>query len=114
MPSCPESIPPPSPPPAWTVARAQAALREAAFELLALQERLESIDRGLPVPPNQEAMLEGRIAPDLATELSGRVECIAEDELRQVIESLQGAACLTAHDLERNFSEQQRRRRECR
>jgi LPS O-antigen subunit length determinant protein (WzzB/FepE family) len=93
------------------VARAQAALGELAFELLAIQERLVNINRGLPVPPNQDDMLEGRIAPDLATEVSGRIECIAEDSLRRVIEALQGAACLTAHDLERDFREQQKRRR---
>jgi hypothetical protein len=88
---------------AWPVARAQAALGEIAFTLLALQEQLEQIDRGLPVSPLQDAMIEGLIAPDLATELSGRIECISEDLLRQVIDALQGAACLTARDLERGF-----------
>jgi hypothetical protein len=47
-----------------TVASAQAALEEIAFELIALQERLESINRRLPVPPDQEAMLEGEIGLD--------------------------------------------------
>ncbi len=82
-----------------------------AFELLALQERLAAIDRSLPVPSNQDDMLEGRIAPDLATEVSGRIECIADDSLRVVIEALQEAACLTVHDLVRDFRAQQRRRR---
>jgi hypothetical protein len=63
------------------VVRAQAALGEIAFELLALQERLEAINRSLPEPPNLEAMLEGYIAPDLATEVSGRIECVTEDLL---------------------------------
>jgi hypothetical protein len=96
------------------VARAQAALGELVFELLAIQERLVSINRGLPVPPNQDDMLEGRIAPDLATEVSGRIECISEDSLRVVIEALQGAACLTAHELDRAWRAEQaeRRRRE--
>jgi hypothetical protein len=97
--------------PKWTVVEAQAALGEAAFELLSLQERLAEIARGLPVPPHQDAMLEGRIPPDLATELSGRLECIAEDNLRRVIEMLQRAACLTARDLERGFREDQQRRK---
>jgi hypothetical protein len=92
------------------VAKAQAALGEIAFELLAVQERLEAVNRTLPIPPNQDAMLEGRIAPDLATEVSGRVECIAEDYLRRVIEALQGAACLTAHDLVRAFRNEKRKR----
>jgi len=95
----------------WTVAKAQAALGEAAFELLAIQERLEAINRGLPVPPNQEAMLEGYIAPDLATEVSGCIECITEDTLRQIIGTLQHAATVTARDLVRDFREHQRRRR---
>ena len=92
-----------------TVAAAQAALEEIAFELLAIQERLVTIDRGLPVPANLDAMLSGYIAPDLATEVSGRIECIAEDYLRLVIQSVQGAACLTAHDLDRSWREDQRR-----
>lgn len=92
-----------------TVAKSQAALGDVVFELLGIQERLEAIDRWLPVP-NLDAMLAGDIAPDLATEVSGRIECIAEDLLRRV-ESLQGAACLTAHELERD-SRRDRRRRE--
>jgi hypothetical protein len=98
-------------PSGWTVAKAQAALAQIAFELLVIQERMEAINQGLPVPPNQDDMLEGLIAPDLATEVSGRIECIAEDSLRRVIEALQGTAYLTARDLERDFREQQKRRR---
>jgi hypothetical protein len=75
-----------------------------------MQERLEAINRGLPVPPNQEAMLEGYIAPNLATEVSGCIECVAEDYLRQVIEALQHAATVTPRDLMRDFREQQKRR----
>jgi hypothetical protein len=93
------------------VALAQGALAQIAFELLVIQERMEAINRTLPVPPNQDDMLEGLIAPDMATEISGRIECIAEDSLRVVIESLQGAAYLTPRDLERDFWEQQKRRR---
>jgi LPS O-antigen subunit length determinant protein (WzzB/FepE family) len=95
-------------------AKAQGALAQIAFELLVIQERMEAINRTLPVPPNQDAMLEGRIAPDLATEVSGRIEVIAEDYLRQVIGALQGAAYLTPRDLERDFREQQKRRRKWR
>lgn len=92
------------------VVQAQSVLGEIAFDLLALQERLAGIDRQLPVPPNRDAMLEGLIAPDLATEVSGRIECIAEDYLRVVIDALQGAACLTAHDLERAFRDERSKR----
>lgn len=93
------------------VAGAQTALGAIAFEMISLQERLEALDRSLPVPLHQEAMLEGRIPPDLATELSGRIELISEVLLRDLIEALEGAACLTAHDLARDFRERQNLRR---
>ena len=93
------------------VAQAQAALGAIAFELLALQERLTEINRSLPVPTNQEAMLEDEIPPDLATEVSGCIECIRDDYLRQVIEALEEASRVTARDLERDHRERQKRRR---
>ncbi len=92
------------------VGRAQAALGEVVFELLRMQERLEAINRRLPVPANLDAMLAGEIAPDLATEISGRIECVAEDLMRRVIASLQGAACLTARELERSWRKERRER----
>lgn len=94
-----------------SVAKAQAALGAIAFELLAIQERLVALNGGLPVPPNQEAMLEDEIPPDLATEVSGCIECIAYDYLRQIIEALEQASRVTARDLVRDFRERQRRRR---
>jgi hypothetical protein len=93
------------------VALVQAALREIAFELLALQERLTAIDRRLPVAPEQAAMLEDEIPPDLATDVSGCIECIRDDYLRQVIEALEQASSVTARELERDFRERQKRRR---
>lgn len=98
---------------AATVARAQAALGEIAFELIAIQERLVAINRCLPVPPNQEAMLEDEIPPDLATEVSGCIECVAEDYLREVIEALEQASRVTARDLVREHRQrtEERRRR---
>jgi hypothetical protein len=93
------------------VAQAQAALGDIAFELLAIQERLVALNRSLPVPPDQEAMLEDEVPPDLATEVSGCIECIAYDYLRQVIEALEQASRITARDLERDFRERQNRRR---
>jgi hypothetical protein len=93
------------------VATAQAELSAITFALLALLERLEAINRRLPVPADQEAMLEGEIAPDVATEVSGCLECVTEDELRRVIESVQHAATVTARDLDLDFRRQQQRRR---
>jgi hypothetical protein len=95
------------------VARAQAALGEIAFELLVIQERLVALNRALPVPPNLEAMLEDEVPPDLATEVSGCIECISEDYLRQVIEALEKASRVTAHELERDFRKRHQRRRRC-
>jgi len=94
-----------------SVAQAQKALGAIAFELLALQERLTAINRGLPVSPNQEAMLEDEVPPDIATELSGCIECIRDDYLRQVIEALEQASRVTSRDLERDFRERQKNRR---
>ncbi len=92
------------------VGRAQAALGDVVFELLGIQERLQAINRSLPVPPNLDAMLEGYVAPDLATEISGRIECVADDLMRRTIESLQGAACLTARELETAWRKERRGR----
>jgi hypothetical protein len=91
-----------------SVAKAQKTLGAIAFELLALQERLTEIDCGLPVPPNQEAMLEDEVPPDLATEVSGFIQCVRDDYLRQVIEAPEQAARVTAHELKRNFRERHR------
>ena len=95
----------------WTVTKAQKTLASIAFELLTLQERLTEIERGLPIPPSQEAMLEDEVPPDVATEVSGCIECIRDDYLRQVIEALEEASRVTARDLERDFRERQKRRR---
>ncbi len=93
------------------VARAQAALGEIAFELLALQERLEALNRTLPVPAHQDAMLEDEICPDLGTEVSGCIECIANDYLLELIKMAEQASRVTARDLQRDFRERQKRRR---
>ncbi|HXM70408.1 MAG TPA: hypothetical protein VN970_04695, partial [Thermoanaerobaculia bacterium] len=99
-----------------TIPSAQAVLAAIASDLIALQDRLAAINRQLPVPPDQEAMLEGEIAPDVATELSGCIDCLNDDILLQAVEMLRHAASVTQHDLVRAFQIQQdrqeRRRRE--
>lgn len=87
----------------WTVARAQAALGEAAFDLLALRDRLERINRGLPLPANIDAILEAEAMPDVASALSGCLDCLVNDYLRLAIEMLERAAHVTAADLEQDF-----------
>src|SRR5260370_13158219 len=81
-----------------TIPSAQAALRAIASDLTALQDRLAVINRQLPLPPDQEAMPEGNVAPDVATELSGSIECLNADLLLHAVEMLRHAASATPHD----------------
>jgi hypothetical protein len=90
-----------------TIPTAQAAVAAIATDLIAMQDRLAAINRQLPVPPDQEAMLEGKIPPDVATELSGCIDCLNDDILLQAVEMLQHAAAITPHDLVRAFQLQQ-------
>jgi hypothetical protein len=77
------------------VARAQGALGEIAYQLLTLQERLATINRSLPIPADQEAMLQGETCPDLATEMSGCIEWVTDDLLRQLLEVVLHTATVT-------------------
>ena len=86
-----------------TEREAQAALAEIALQLVAIEDRLTRIADSLPVPPNQEDMLEHRIPYDLATELTGMIQCVAADEIRPAIEYLEGAARVTQEDLRQQF-----------
>jgi len=90
---------------------AQAALAAVTSDLVALQDRLAAINRQLPVPPDQESMLEGKIPPDVATELSGCIDCLNDDILLQAVEMLRHAAAVTPHDLVQAFHRQEERRR---
>ncbi|HEY6324770.1 MAG TPA: hypothetical protein VJA16_24755 [Thermoanaerobaculia bacterium] len=91
---------------------AQAALADIASDLVALQGRLAAIHRELPVPPDQEAMLEGEIPPDVATELSGCIDLLNDDILLQALEMLRHAAAVTPQELVHGFYllEEKRRR----
>jgi hypothetical protein len=113
MPSCHESIPPPSSPPGWTVATAQAALGDMSFQLLAMADTLERINGALlllqPPEPELTAMLEGEIVPALAVEVSGCVECVVNDYLPLVVETLQHAAEISVEQLKSNFQDRQKR-----
>ena len=89
-----------------TEREAQAALSEIALQLVAIEDRLTRIAESLPVPPNQENMLEHRVPYDVATKLTGMIQCVVTDEIRPAIEYLEGAARVTAEDLRREFGEQ--------
>ena len=94
---------PPHPP--WTVARAQAALGDAAAQLLAVGDRLEEIHEGLPPPADFDDRLESYRPYDVATDILGTIECVVEDCLRPAIDSLQRSARVTTAELEQEFYE---------
>jgi hypothetical protein len=90
-----------------TEAEAQAALAEIALELVAITDRLQQIHDALPESRNREAMLEHRIAYDVATELYGTIECVLADQLRPAMEYLEAASRVTTGGLREQHREQQ-------
>lgn len=83
--------------------RGAAGVVQIALQLVAIEDRLTRIAESLPVPPNQEDMLEHRVPYDVATELAGVIACIVADEFRPAIEHLEGAARVTEEELRRRF-----------
>lgn len=71
-----------------TPAEAQAEIRAVAEELLAVEDRLRRVREAVPRSEDEDAMFEGKMAWDLATEIRTVVECAGE-ELRRVVESLE-------------------------
>ena len=94
-----------------TEREAQAALAEIAFQLVAIEDRFTRIAESLPVPPNQEDMLEHRVPYDVATKLARMIQCVVADEIRPAIEYLEGAAQVTAEGLAREFGQRWRGRK---
>ena len=111
MPGSADCNPPTSPPPIWTVARAQAALGAAACQVLAVVDLLEEVYRGLPPPADLADRQEGRRAYDVATDVLATIECFLEDDLRPAVETLHRSASVTDTELERQFQEWRRRKR---
>ncbi len=109
MPSCSEDIS--SSPIPWTVARAQAALSEAAAQLLAVTDLLEEVHEGLPAPADIDDRHEGRKPFDVATDILGTIECVVGDDLWPAINSLLRSAQVTDAELERDFHAELQRRR---
>jgi hypothetical protein len=87
---------------------AQAVLAEIALQFVAIEDRLTRIAESLPVPPNQEDMLEHRIPNDLATQLLGLIECVVADDLQPAIEGLEKGARETEEDLVRSYEQRWR------
>jgi hypothetical protein len=88
-----------------TVEVAQAALQVIAGELLAIEDRLQAIAAELPLSPNRDAMLEGRIPYDVATDLLGTIEVVVADDVRPAFQRLERASQITDEELRQGYSE---------
>jgi hypothetical protein len=86
-----------------TAAEAQAALAAIALDLLGVEDRCREILASLPRSPEEDAMIEGRIAWDLPTELLTTIECVLEDQLRLAVEALERAARVSEEELRTEF-----------
>ena len=73
-------------------AAAQAQLREIVKGLSTYVLTLEGVHRQLPVPPEQDAMLEGELPMNVALEVRTTIESVLHDQFRPAIEALQSAA----------------------
>jgi hypothetical protein len=94
MPSCTNSNPPPSPPPLppWTVPRAQAALEDAASQIVSAISLLDEVWDGLPRPDDIEDREEHRLPDDQATDILATIECVLADDLRPAVKALRRSA----------------------
>jgi hypothetical protein len=84
-------------------AEVQAALAAIALDLLRVEDRCREILARLPQSLDEDAMIEGRMAWDLPTELRTTVECFMVDELRLAIESLERVSRVSEDELRREF-----------
>jgi len=88
-----------------TVEEAQAALRVMAGELLGIEDRLQAIAAGLPESADRDAMLEGKIPYDVATDLLGTIEVVVADDIRPAFQRLERASRVTEEELRQGYSE---------
>ena len=86
-----------------TPAEVQAALAAITLDLLTLEDRCREVLAALPRSPDEDDMIEGRIAWDLPTELRTTVECVLGDHLRPAIESLERVSRVSQEELRREF-----------
>ncbi len=93
----------------WTIARAQVAVGEVAYQMLAAVDALRAVYDGLPPPGDLEDRQEHRKPFDVATEVLATVECVVDDFLRPAIRDLQRAAQVTDAELEREFLDRRRK-----
>lgn len=88
---------------AWTIAKAQAALGEAAYLLRMVGELLGMVYRGLPRPPDLDDRLEGRLPYDVMTDILGTLECVMDEDLPQMIHRLDRSSRITDEELAEDF-----------
>jgi hypothetical protein len=67
---------------------ARAELRDIKARLRADVEKLKALHTALPVSPQEEAMLEGELETDFATETRAIIECVISDRLEPAIGAL--------------------------
>lgn len=67
---------------------ARAEVRDVNARLGADVERLKALHAALPVSPQEEAMLEGELEADFATEARAIIECVISDRLEPAIQAL--------------------------
>ena len=63
-------------------------LRDIKASLRADVEKLKALHAALPVSPQEEAMLEGELEADFATETRAIIECVISDRLEPAIRAL--------------------------
>lgn len=70
----------------------RAILLEVVLDLAGLQHRLQTAARDLPRSPDEDAMIEGEIEPDLFTEIRTTINAVNDDQLDLAIDNLLAAA----------------------
>jgi len=87
----------------------QESLTQITLDLVDIVDRLARLPEALPDSPRREAMEEGEIPRDVATEVLGAVECTLEDDLRPAVRRLERASRATDESLLQDFEERGRR-----
>lgn len=67
---------------------ARAEIQDVTASLRTGVERLKALHTSLPVSPQEEAMLEGEVKADFATEARAVIECVISDRLEPAIDAL--------------------------
>jgi len=87
----------------YSVPEAQQVLGALSEKLAAIVAGLNEVYDGLPQPELHDGLLEEELAPDLAAELLGAIECVVGDYLAAAIDALAAVAKLTEEELEREL-----------